>query len=78
MFSCFGVTGPCGERVYFRLSAAGDWVKKKGRTTQRSVVREMKENERERRVLLSYGVLVERGCPFLSFVPPCCVNCPEG
>ena len=49
------------------------------------VVSEMKEKELERRALLSYVgwpvsfeilmflrcVLVERGCPFRSFVPPC-------
>ena len=47
----------------------------------------MKEKEGERRALLScvgwpfsfgfltfeHGVPVERGCPFLSFVPPCSV-----
>ena len=61
-------------------------------TKERDVVREMKEKERERRALLScvvlpvsfelfgggHGVLVERGCLFLSFVQPCCVKSLEG
>ena len=62
-------------------------------TKERDVVREMKEKERERRALLScvglpvsfemliqfkHGVPLERGCPVLSFVPPCCVNGLEG
>ena len=56
---------------------------------ERDVVRDMKEKERVRRALLScvglqvsfeiliqfkHGVLLERGCHFVSFVPPCCVN----
>ena len=56
-------------------------------------MRDMKEKERERRALLScvgrpvspeilvpfkHGVLLERGCPVLSFVPPCCVDGVEG
>ena len=56
------------------------------------MVREMKK-ERERRALLScvglpvsseiltqfkHGVPLERGCPVLSFAPPCCVSGLEG
>ena len=28
--------------------------------------------------MFKHGVLVERGCPFFSFVPPCFVFCSEG
>ena len=63
-------------------------------TKERDVVREMKEKERERRAFFlsciglpvssefllqfKHGVLLERRCPVLSFVPPCCVNSLKG
>ena len=60
-------------------------------TKEKDVVRDLKEKERERRALLSvvgwpvsfeifgvrHGVLAVRGCPFLSFVPPCGVGSSE-
>ena len=61
-------------------------------TEARDAGGEIEEKERERRALLScvswpvsfgvlmfkHGVPVERGRPFFSFVPPCCVNSLEG